>query len=130
LKWFLSHLSKNGASVQKKLCIFLESLLEATLFSKQNSNPFSRKVYIGNFVRSLQERTQQQLERHCDGNEDTDAFDYRRAMAAQTNYEWEDAFIAPVYGFTDYYDYYRQTSSIRQVPVLRRRSDLGLDCEF
>ena len=79
----------------------------------QNSNPFSRKVYIGNFVRSLQERTQQQLELHCDGNEDTDAFDYRRAMAAQTNYEWEDAFIAPVYGFTDYLDYYRQTSSIR-----------------
>jgi len=84
----------------------------------QNSNAFSRKVYINNFVRSLQDRTQQQLELHCDGNEDTDTFDYPRAMAAETNYEWEDAFIAPVYGFTDYLDYYRQTSCIRFIDYI------------
>lgn len=79
----------------------------------QNSNRFSREVYISNFVQSLQERTQQQLELHCEGDENTEAFDYPRAMGAETNYEWEDAFIAPVYGFADYLDYYRQTSSIR-----------------
>lgn len=79
----------------------------------QNSNDFTRKVYINNFVRSLQDRTRQQLELHCNGNEETNEFDYRRAMAAETNYEWEDAVIAPIYGFNDYLDYYRQTSCIR-----------------
>lgn len=81
----------------------------------QNSNAFTKQVYIKNFVRSLQDRTKQQLELHCKGDEETDAFDYPRAMAAKTNYEWEDAVIAPVYGFKDYLDYYRQTSSIRFV---------------
>lgn len=79
----------------------------------QNSNVFTRNVYIKNFVRSLQDRTEKQWELHCNGDEDTDAFDYYRAMAATTNYEWEDAVIAPIYGFDDYLDYYRETSSIR-----------------
>lgn len=84
----------------------------------QNSNAFTREVYINNFVCSLQDRTQQQLEIHCNGDEDTDAFDYPRAMAARTNYEWEDAVIAPIYGFDDYVDYYRRTSCIRFIDYI------------
>jgi predicted alpha/beta-fold hydrolase len=51
------------------------------------------------------------LVQHCNGNA---KFDHHRAMAATTtSYEWEDAFFAPVYGFTDFIDYYRQTSCMQ-----------------
>ena len=39
-------------------------------------------------------------------------WDHARAMAARTVTEFDDAFVAPVYGFADCWDYYRQTSSI------------------
>lgn len=78
-----------------------------------NAPGIQRAIYSGSFVRSLQKRTQDQLVQHCNGDVDTAKFDYHRAMAATISYEWEDAFIAPVYGFTDFIDYYRQTSCIR-----------------
>ena len=39
-------------------------------------------------------------------------FDLPRALAAKTITEFDDAFIAPIYGFRDCWDYYRKTSSI------------------
>ena len=39
-------------------------------------------------------------------------FDLPRALAATTVTEFDDAFIAPIYGFHDCWDYYRKTSSI------------------
>lgn len=39
-------------------------------------------------------------------------FDLPRALAAETITEFDDAFIASIYGFRNCWDYYRQTSSI------------------
>ena len=41
-----------------------------------------------------------------------DLFDLPRALAAKTITEFDDAFIAPIYGFDDCWDYYRKTSSV------------------
>jgi hypothetical protein len=60
----------------------------------------------------MKAKAQEQLDRFCGGDEDTHRFDFTRAMAAETITEFDDAFIAPIYGFTDCWDYYRKTSSI------------------
>jgi predicted alpha/beta-fold hydrolase len=88
-------------------------------FDHERNYPFvdapgiRRSICSGSFVRSLQKITQDQLVQHCNGDIDTAKFDYHRAMAATTSSEWEYAFIAPLYGFTDFIDYYRQTSCLR-----------------
>ncbi|KAL7570524.1 hypothetical protein ACA910_004300 [Epithemia clementina (nom. ined.)] len=42
----------------------------------------------------------------------SELFDLPRALAAKTISEFDDAFIAPIYGFRDCWDYYRNTSSL------------------
>jgi len=84
----------------------------------------NRSVYSQNLLRTMRQRVAYTLERFCDGDEQTNKFDYPRCMAATTIKEIDDAFIAPIYGFKDCYDYYRQTSSIC-VPtmILNARDD-------
>lgn len=73
---------------------------------------FNRAVYSGNFLRTLKKRAQFQLDTHCESDPLTDAFDYQRTMSATSITEFDDAFIAPVYGFENNIDYYRKSSCI------------------
>jgi predicted alpha/beta-fold hydrolase len=72
----------------------------------------NRFIYTDQLLQSLKGRAVTQLERFYDSNVDTTAFDYPRAMAAETITDFDDAFIAPVYGFDSASDYYAKTSSI------------------
>jgi len=73
---------------------------------------FNRAIYATNFLRTMKVRAQDQLEKFCDGDVCTVDFDYEMGMKAKTIAEFENAFIAKVYGFTDNVDYYQQTSCI------------------
>lgn len=72
----------------------------------------NRAVYANTLLKSLKQKAQLTLDRCCDGNPDTAIFDYRGSMAAETIFDLENAFIAPVYGFDDTIDYYKKTSCI------------------
>jgi hypothetical protein len=52
----------------------------------------NRLVYTNNLLQSLKQSTKERLDLLCDGNEDTDMFDYRGTMAAETISEFDDAF--------------------------------------
>jgi len=95
-----------GAAV---LCAPLDQAKNTKTFSQPGIN---REIYNKNLLQSMKKRVDDQLERFCNGDKNTDRFDYYRAMAAETVSEFDDAYIAPVYGFKDCHDYYQQTSSI------------------
>jgi len=95
-----------GAAV---LCAPLDQARNAPQLAAPGIN---RSVYSRNLMRTMKERVRESLDRFCDGDEQTDKFDYQRCMQATTITEIDDAFIAPVYGFRDCWDYYQQTSSI------------------
>ncbi len=71
---------------------------------------FNRLIYSGNFLKTLKKRAQFQLDRHCNGDPLTSAFDFPRVMKATSIGEFDDAFIARVYGFESNIDYYRKNS--------------------
>lgn len=73
---------------------------------------FNRAVYSNNFLKTLKKRAQYQLDAHCEGNPLTTAFDYARVMKATAIADFDDSFIAPVYGFESNIDYYRQSSCV------------------
>lgn len=81
-----------------------------------DSPGFNRLVYSQNFLKTMKKRVQEQLDQHCDGDPNTTAFDYQRAMAATTIAEMESAFIAPIYGYRDNVDYYRVESCYYYLP--------------
>jgi predicted alpha/beta-fold hydrolase len=73
---------------------------------------FNQVVYCENLLRTLRKRAQLQLELYCSGDESTDSFDYKGVMEAKTITDFDEAFVAPIYGFDSACDYYRKTSSI------------------
>jgi len=92
--------------------------LDQTKNYKVLSRPGSinRVVYSNSLLQSLKDRVKEQREKLCGDSDSDDAcnvkIDYDAAMAAKTIMELEDAVIAPLYGFDDFFDYYRSTSSI------------------
>jgi uncharacterized protein len=72
---------------------------------------FNRGIYTNNLLRTLRRKAQDQLDQFCNGDESTSIFDFRGAVNAQTITDFDDAFIAPIYGFENAIDYYRKTSS-------------------
>jgi predicted alpha/beta-fold hydrolase len=60
-----------------------------------DTNSFNRKVYSGNFLKSLKPKAELQHTRF------PDRFDIERVRAASTLGDFDEAFIAPVYGFKD-----------------------------
>lgn len=92
--------------------VALAAPLDQELNAKALAQPgVNRLVYTNMLLKSLKRKAQFQLDRFCNGDPNTTAFDYRRGMAAETITDFDDAFIAPIYGFRDCWDYYRQTSS-------------------
>jgi predicted alpha/beta-fold hydrolase len=72
----------------------------------------NRVIYTNSLLKSLKQKAQEKLDKFCNGDTDTTVFDYKRAMEAETITVFDDAFIAPIYNFTDCWDYYQKTSSI------------------
>jgi hypothetical protein len=79
------------------------------LFNRPGINQIA---YRRGLLKKMKDKARRQLERHCQGDENTSAFDYRRAVDAETIQEFEDAFLAPIYGFDSFMDYYQKTSCI------------------
>lgn len=73
----------------------------------------NRFIYTKALLESLQERAEEQLHRFCDGDPNKAPFDYAAVQAARTITDFDDAFIAKIYGFASAADYYHQTSSLR-----------------
>jgi predicted alpha/beta-fold hydrolase len=77
---------------------------------------FNRAIYSANFLKTLKSRAQYQLDMFCNGDPQTSFFDYNGVMSATSIAEFDDAFIAKVYGFEDNLDYYRRSSCCYYLP--------------
>jgi len=66
-----------------------------------------RSIYVRNLLESLKESALEQK-----GRDGCELLDYDRIMNADSIIEFDDAFIAPIYGFDSCWDYYDKTSSI------------------
>lgn len=76
---------------------------------------FNRFIYDSNFLRTLKRKAINQYEML---REDV-PYNIEEIKRAQSIAEFENAFIAPVYGFTDNVDYYRKTSCISFIDSIR-----------
>ena len=74
---------------------------------------FSRLVYTNNFLNTLKKKAEIQHAYH------PTSFDINAVRAATTMGEFDNAFIASIYGFKDKIDYYRQTGSKRWLRHIR-----------
>lgn len=75
----------------------------------------NRLVYTNFLLKSLKQKAVYQLERFCGNDPATSLFDYPRAIDSETIIDFDDAFLAPIYGYKDCWEYYRKTSSIHFV---------------
>jgi len=75
-------------------------------------DPFNRLVYTRTLLRTLKEKATHNLHKHCDGDESTSAFDYKKCRDANTIVGIEEGLIVPVFGFQDKFDYYNKSASI------------------
>ena len=83
--------------------------------SRYISRGFAR-VYERHFLRSLRRKAVAKLERY------PGLFDLSALERAQTLYDFDDVVTAPVHGFLDAHDYYTQSSSLRFLQRIRRRT--------
>lgn len=80
--------------------------------SKQIERPQNR-LYLWNFLRSCKAKAKEKARAH------PGAFDLERVLAARTLREYDDAFTAPIFGFDDYEDYYRRSSTRGDLPAIQ-----------
>lgn len=78
---------------------------------------FHRIVYAGSVLKSMKKKVNYLVDRFYGGDPSLAPFDYNLCMNAKTIAEIEDGMIAPLYGFEDRFDYYRQSASL---PVIDR----------
>jgi len=97
----------------------------------------NRLIYTNNLLRTLRLKAREQLDQFCNGDETTTLFDYFGAVNAATITDFDDAFIAPIYGFDNAMDYYRKTSSAYfleriAVPtlILNAKDDPFMDTDY
>ena len=69
---------------------------------------FNRAVYSRNFLKTLVRKTEEQYDRGLLKN--IEGFQIERVMKCDTIGEFDDAVVAPIYGFTSNIDYYRKAS--------------------
>ena len=72
------------------------------------------RVYTRHFLRTLRAKARRKLE--CDPG----LFDAVALERATTLFEFDDAVTAPVHGFENASDYYRRSSSLKFLPLIRR----------
>ena len=78
-----------------------------------DDNVFNRKVYSGNFLKSLKPKAERQHALF------PGRFDIEHVRNATTIGDFDDAYVAPIYGFRDKFDYYEQCGSKRYLPHIR-----------
>lgn len=74
---------------------------------------FSKLVYTGNFLNTLKKKAEVQHALH------PTSFDLNAVLSSTTMGEFDNAFIAKIYGFKDNIDYYRQTGAKRWLRHIR-----------
>lgn len=74
---------------------------------------FNRAVYSENFLQTLKKKAERKILKF------PGAFDIEKIRACKTIGEFDDAFIAQIYGFADRVDYYRKTGSKWWLPHIR-----------
>ena len=78
---------------------------------------FNRKVYSRNFLKTLIKKTAEQHSRGLmDGIEN---FDMDSVTRCKTIGDFDNAVVAPIYGFSDKLDYYRRTSCLPYLKDIR-----------
>jgi uncharacterized protein len=97
------------------LCAPLDQTKNAPVLAQ----PGMQQIYTRNLLNALQPMVQEQLQQFCNSDVHTSRFDYFGAVNAKTITEFDEAFIAPVYGFRDANDYYHRTSSVRFLDRIR-----------
>ena len=85
--------------------------LDLAAGSRAIGRGFNRFVYTAMFLRSMKPKALAKLRQH------PGLFDAVRLAAARDLYQFDDVFTAPLHGFRDADDYYRQASA---KPVLQR----------
>lgn len=103
LKW-LGERGEAAAGVVRR-AVAVSAPIDLAAADRALSAGFSRLVYARMFLDTLKRKSAQKLARH------PAAFDARRASAARTLYEFDDAVTAPLHGFADAADYYARASS-------------------
>uniref|UniRef100_A0A7S1UAU7 AB hydrolase-1 domain-containing protein n=1 Tax=Phaeomonas parva TaxID=124430 RepID=A0A7S1UAU7_9STRA len=88
-----------GAAVN---CVPFDPAACSPLLSEDN---FNRLVYSGNFLKTLVPKAERQFEK-LGADAFPAAFDMEEVRAATSIGDFDDAFIAPIYGFADKWDYY------------------------
>jgi predicted alpha/beta-fold hydrolase len=73
---------------------------------------FNKAIYAGHLLKSMKTKVEYLTDRFMDGNKDHKVFDYYKCMEAKNINEIEDGMIAPMWGFEDEYDYYRQSAAL------------------
>jgi len=73
---------------------------------------FQRIVYAGSVLKSMKKKVNYLVDRFYGGDPSLAPFDYDLCMNAKTIAEIEDGMIAPLYGFEDRFDYYKQSASL------------------
>lgn len=99
----------HGAAV---ICAPLDQEKNSPVLARPLS--IQRFVYSSGLLKSLKQMAQLQLDRL----QAHDKVSLERIQQAKTIAEFDDAFIAPIYDFTDCWDYYRQTSSIHVLETI------------
>lgn len=111
LKW----LGERADSVPKEVraAAAISAPFDLAAGSKYLEQGFSR-VYSRHFVRGLRRKAFAALERHP-----SLPVDRARVARAQTIFDFDDAFTAPVHGFAGADDYYHRSSSLRYLDRVR-----------
>ena len=84
---------------------------------KKIDQGFSRVVYSGNFLASLKKKAERQYKQFGDKN--PNFIDIKAIRACSKIGDFDDAFIAPIYGFKNKLDYYTQSASKQYLHKIR-----------
>jgi hypothetical protein len=79
---------------------------------KLDENMFNRMVYSNNFLKTLKVKAEKQIIKF------PGSFDIEKIRQCNTIGEFDDAYIAKIYGFKDREDYYRQSGSKWWLPKI------------
>lgn len=112
LKWLGEHGADASRLVRRAAAV--SAPIDLAAADRALSRGFSRAVYARMFLRTLQRKSLAKLALY------PGVFDARRALAARTLYEFDDAVTAPLHGFAGADDYYARASAgpaLRHVQV-------------
>ena len=84
---------------------------------KKIDQGFNKAVYSGNFLQSLKKKAERQYLRF--GTENPDFIDIKAIRACTKIGDFDQAYIVPIYGFKDKFDYYTQSASKQYLNKIR-----------